>query len=84
MLQSVSSVFVVYRRKTLTGSPDPTHANGTKKPCIICMLLFTENTTNLLSKAIDHEIQKLFSHQILVTILYGFFRLCGTVSNTCV
>ena len=35
MLQSVSSVFIVYRRKTLTGSPDPTHANGTNKPCII-------------------------------------------------
>ena len=34
MLQSVSSVFVVYRRKTLTGSPDPTHANGTDKACI--------------------------------------------------
>ena len=31
MLQSVSSVFVVYRHKTLTGSPDPTHANGTDK-----------------------------------------------------
>ena len=35
MLQKISSVFVVYRRKTLTGSPDPTHANGTDKPCII-------------------------------------------------
>ena len=34
MLQSVSSVFVVYRRETLTGSPDPTHANGMDKPCI--------------------------------------------------
>ena len=33
MVQSVSSVFVVYRRKTLTGSPDPTHANGMDKPC---------------------------------------------------
>ena len=33
MLQKISSVFVVYRRKTLTGSPDPTHANGTDKPC---------------------------------------------------
>ena len=31
MLQKISSVFVVYRRKTLTGSPDPTHANGTDK-----------------------------------------------------
>ena len=35
MLQKISSVFIVYRRKTLTGSPDPTHANGTDKPCII-------------------------------------------------
>ena len=33
MLQSVSSVFIVYRCKTLTGSPDPTHANGKNKPC---------------------------------------------------
>ena len=33
MLQKISSVFVVYRRKTLTGSPDPTHAIGTDKPC---------------------------------------------------
>ena len=31
----ISSVFIVYRRKTLTGSPDPTHANGLDKPCII-------------------------------------------------
>ena len=31
----ISSVFIVYRRKTLTGSPDPTHANGMDKPCII-------------------------------------------------
>ena len=35
MLQSASSVLVVYRHKTLTGSPDPTHANGTDKPCNI-------------------------------------------------
>ena len=33
MLQKISSVFIVYRRKTLTGSPDPTHAIGTDKPC---------------------------------------------------
>ena len=33
MLQKTSSVFVVYRHKTLTGSPDPTHANGMDKPC---------------------------------------------------
>ena len=50
MLQSISSVFVVYRRKTLTGSPDPTHANGTDKPCIIgressLKVLFTEKET---------------------------------------
>ena len=34
MLQSISSVFIVYRRKTLTGSPDPMHANSMDKPCI--------------------------------------------------
>ena len=33
MLQSVSSVFIVYRCKTLTGSPDPMHANCKNKPC---------------------------------------------------
>ena len=33
MLQKISSVLVVYRCKTLTGSPDPTHANGMDKPC---------------------------------------------------
>ena len=33
MLQTSSSVFVVYRRKTLTGSPDPTHATSMDKPC---------------------------------------------------
>ena len=33
MLQKISSVFVVYRCKTLTGSPDPVHAIGTDKPC---------------------------------------------------
>ena len=31
----ISSVFIVYRCKTLTGSLDPTHANGMDKPCII-------------------------------------------------
>ena len=35
MLQGVFSVFVVYRRKTLTGSPDPMHANGMNKPWIL-------------------------------------------------
>ena len=35
MLQKISSVFVVYRRKTLTESPDPMHENGMDKPCII-------------------------------------------------
>ena len=29
----VSSIFLWNRRKTLTGSPDPTRANGTNKPC---------------------------------------------------
>ena len=29
----ISSVFIVYRRKTLTGSPDPMHATVQIKPC---------------------------------------------------
>ena len=33
MLQKISSVFIVYRRKTLTGSPDPMHVIGMDKPC---------------------------------------------------
>ena len=33
MLQNISSVFIVYRHKTLTGSPDPMHAIGMDKPC---------------------------------------------------
>ena len=47
MLQSVPSVFVVYRRKTLTGSPDPTHANGTNKPCSNTKLAFLAITSFL-------------------------------------
>ena len=35
MNSKISSVFIVYRRKTLTGSLDPTHVNGMDKPCII-------------------------------------------------
>ena len=33
MLKVYPSVFVVYRRKILTGSPDPMHANSMNKPC---------------------------------------------------
>ena len=34
MLQ-LNPVYLLWnRRKTLTGSPDPTHANGTNKPCM--------------------------------------------------
>ena len=43
MLQKISSVFVVYRHKTLTGSPDPTHAIGTDKPCMEMHLPYEDN-----------------------------------------
>ena len=33
MLQLYPAYLLCNRRKTLTGSPDPTHANGTNKPC---------------------------------------------------
>ena len=50
MLQTSSSVFIVYRHKTLTGSPDPMHVTGMDKPCIIggessLQVLFTEVKT---------------------------------------
>ena len=45
MLQKTSSVFIVYRRKTLTGSPDPTHANGTDKPCNLKMTQRSEEVS---------------------------------------
>ena len=34
MLQLYPVYLLCNRRKTLTGSPDPTRANGTNKPCI--------------------------------------------------
>ena len=39
MLPSVSSVFVVYRCKTLTGSPDPTHAKVRRNLAMISEIL---------------------------------------------
>ena len=33
------------RRKTLTGLPDPTRANGTNKPCIIMAVIYLDNRT---------------------------------------
>ena len=35
MLQLYPVYLLCNRRKTLTGSPDPTRANGTNKPCTI-------------------------------------------------
>ena len=29
----------MYRRKTVAGSPDPMHANGTDKPCIVIVMV---------------------------------------------
>ena len=58
MLQKTSSVFVVYRRKTLTGSPDPTHANGTDKPCIGAILKDSQHT---ILKKVQYEIKQCIS-----------------------
>ena len=59
MLQSVSSVFVVYRRKTLTGSPDPMHANGTDKPCTRDIELGAEKVIDPLNPGSVPSSQKL-------------------------
>ena len=64
MLQSISSVFVVYRRKTLTGSPDPTHANGTDKPCTLEVAGSVSGKVRS-HKQVDVPIHRL-QHQMLV------------------
>ena len=61
MLQSVSSVFVVYRRKTLTGSPDPMHANGTDKPCTRDIELGAEKVIDPLNPGSVPSSQKLYT-----------------------
>ena len=61
MLQSISSVFIVYRRKTLTGSLDPTYANSTDKPCTILSRLQTG------SVSIENNIDKIFEYLRIVS-----------------
>ena len=53
MLQKISSVFIVYRHKTLTGSPDPTHANGMDKPCTGFSLQETRYLVKLLTELVN-------------------------------
>ena len=48
MLQLYPAYLLCNRHKTLTGSPDPTRANGTNKPCII-----TSHGLNLISHKPD-------------------------------
>ena len=59
MLQSVSSVFVVYRHKTLTGSLDPTHANGMEKPCIAYPVQHSEIALKIMQKWVTQPILEL-------------------------
>ena len=56
------------RRKTLTGSPDPTHANSTNKPCI---WLYCNNSVDLLGYFVVSMLQKIrnaCSHLLLELI----------------
>ena len=70
MLQSISSVFIVYRRKTLTGSPDPTHANGTDKPCTA----FTENFMGLqYSVKLQGDVENI---KLLLVFIKKTFKNC--------
>ena len=66
ILQTSSSVIVVYRRKTLTGSPDPTRAAGRMKPC-----------TQTRKKSLAH----LVKHWPLKPIMIYCIRLNPTGSN---
>ena len=65
MLQKISSVFVVYRRKTLTGSPDPMHANGTDKPCKLMRHNVVFEWTDQCAKAFNHLRELLMEYPIL-------------------
>ena len=47
MLQLYPVYLLCNRRKTLTESPDPTHANGTNKPCIIGTAIKMEEEAKL-------------------------------------
>ena len=62
MLQTSSSVFVVYRRKTLTGSLDPTHATGTDKPCIV------EGITQIMNQVTNNNKRDDTSKQMMKNI----------------
>ena len=73
--QRISSVFVVYRRKTLTGSTDPTHANGTNKPCISRKVISPNNTnkedigqTNVIQKWLILVLNEIFPFVRLLKI----------------
>ena len=70
MLQSISSVFVAYRRKTLTGSPDPTHANGTNKPCMC--LSSGHHRINVSAVAIS-----IYIYSVYIYILFISKRVVG-------
>ena len=67
MLQKISSVLVVYRRKTLTGSPDPTHANGTDKPCM--------KNDYICSMSDEQENDSLIEYFYIVSITIKLYRL---------
>ena len=58
MLQSVSSEFIVYRCKTLTGSLDLTHAKGMNKPCT--RLISDRNTEKRISENYDKIQENIF------------------------
>ena len=53
MLQ-LNPVYLLWnRRKTLTGSPDPTRANGTNKPCMVPECLSSRTSFSLEEEYLD-------------------------------
>ena len=78
MLQSVSSVFVVYRHKTLTGSLDPTHANGTNKPCITFKSSVHAAEVEC-SRFPEYPVSRIAVHSSSVQILFCDIQLRSTI-----
>ena len=86
MLQVHPVYSLCNRRKTVTGSPDPTHAKGTNKPCISSPL-YTPQGAALCHKksclAVNHDNIHLLQIQIMViTDLTGY--VISPLNNTCI
>ena len=81
MLQKISSVFVVYRCKTLTGSLDPTHANGMDKPCSsFCLLYISASYVSFLLQGKSPNLEDSLNTNLFSHLYWLFFFLIKKLS----